>query len=123
VTNNIYFFDSYAIVEIFLGNNNYSPYINSRIITTKLNVFEVYHGFLRDANEEEAERFLQEYCQFVMDFSKEDIKEAAKLKIKHRKRNLSMSDCIGYALAKRLGIKFLTGDKEFKDFDNVEFVK
>ena len=26
-------------------------------------------------------------------------------------------------LAKKLGIKFLTGDKEFKDFDNVEFVK
>ena len=46
-----------------------------------------------------------------------------KLRLKHKKRDLSMTDCIGYAIAKRLGIKFLTGDKEFKDFENVEFIK
>ena len=39
------------------------------------------------------------------------------------KRNVSMTDCVGYILAKQLGIKFLTGDKEFEHLDNVEFVK
>ena len=34
-----------------------------------------------------------------------------------------MADCIGYILAKRLSIKFLTGDKEFEKLDDVEFVK
>ncbi len=34
-----------------------------------------------------------------------------------------MTDCIGYIFAKQLGIKFLTGDKEFENLDNVEFVK
>ena len=34
-----------------------------------------------------------------------------------------MTDCIGYIIAKRLGMKFLTGDKEFEGFENVEFVK
>ena len=34
-----------------------------------------------------------------------------------------MTDCIGYILAKNIGIKFLTGDKEFENLDNVEFVK
>ena len=34
-----------------------------------------------------------------------------------------MVDCIGYMTAKRLGVKFLTGDREFEGMDNVEFVK
>jgi uncharacterized protein len=43
------------------------------------------------------------------------------LKTKHRK--LSIPDAIGYTIAKRLEIKFLTGDEDFKNYDNVEFVK
>jgi predicted nucleic acid-binding protein len=34
-----------------------------------------------------------------------------------------MVDCISYALANRLGIKFLTGDMQFEGLPNVEFVK
>ena len=123
MTDETYFFDSYALVEIILGNLNYKPYIKSVVITTKLNIFEVYHGLLRDVGEKEAENFLEQYYPLIIDFNEEDIKKAAQLRIEHKKRNLSMADCIGFALAKRLGIKFLTGDKEFKDFDNVEFVK
>jgi len=44
-------------------------------------------------------------------------------RIKNRHKNLSMTDCISYIMAKRLGIKFLTGGKEFKNLENVEFVK
>ena len=39
------------------------------------------------------------------------------------KRKPSYIDCIGYMVAKRLNIKFLTGDKDFEDLDNVKFVK
>jgi len=120
---NIYFFDSYALFEIISGNPNYKPYILSYIVTTKLNIFELYNGLLRDVSMKEAEKFLEKYYSFVIDFNKEIIKKAAQLRIDHKKRDLSMTDCIGFTLAKRLGIKFLTGDKEFKEFDNVEFVK
>ncbi|MCH8003156.1 MAG: PIN domain-containing protein [Nanoarchaeota archaeon] len=123
MTDNIYFFDSYALIEIILGNPNYKPYILSYIVTTKLNIFEVYNGLLRDVGKEEAEKFLEKYYQFVIDFNKEVIKKAAQLRINYKKRDISMTDCIGYVLAKILGIKFLTGDKEFKYFDNVEFIK
>lgn len=119
----IFFFDSYALIEIIRGNPNYKIYTGSRVITTKLNIFEVYHGLIRDVSEKEANKFLEEYYSLIMDFNEEDIKNAAKLKIDNNKRDLSMTDCIGYVLAKRLGIKFLTGDKEFKEMENVEFVK
>ena len=53
----------------------------------------------------------------------EDVKETTRLKIKYAKRKLSIPDSMGYVIAKRLGIKFLTGDAKFEDLENAEFVK
>ena len=36
---------------------------------------------------------------------------------------LSYADCIGYVIARREGMKFLTGDAAFKRLENVEFVR
>ena len=44
-------------------------------------------------------------------------------RVEHKKQNLSMTDCISYIMSKNLGIKFLTGDKQFQNLENVEFVK
>lgn len=118
-----YFFDSYAIIEIILGNENYKEYTRSIILTTKLNLFEVFYGLLKDVGEKEANLFLDKYYRFIMDFDKDIIKKAATFRLQYKKRNLSMTDCIGYMLAGKWGIKFLTGDKEFKEMENVEFVK
>jgi|SRR3989344_5213121 len=121
--NNTYFFDSYALFEIMRGNVNYENFTNSNIQTTKLNLFEVYFGFLKENNQELASISLNRFINFAIDFDKEIIQEAAKFKLKLNDRNVSMVDCIGYILAKNLQIKFLTGDKQFEHFENVEFVK
>ncbi len=120
---NSFFFDSYAFFEILRGSNDYESYKKFGIITTKLNIFELYLGVLRDVDENSAEENLNKYYPFVVDFDESVIKDAAKLKHKLNKRDLSMTDCIGYVLSKRLGIKFLTGDKQFENMENVEFVK
>ncbi len=120
----IYFFDSYAIIEILKGNEHYRPYEHGIILTTKLNVFEVCYSLLRDFKEQEAQQFLEKYFPFIVDFDDDIIMEAAKFRLQHKKRNLSMADCIGYITARRWGVKFLTGDKEFEEIkENVEFVK
>jgi predicted nucleic acid-binding protein len=116
-------FDSYAFFEILKGNENYNKYKNAEIVTTKLNLFEVYLGVLREHNEESAEKILNQYYDFAIDFDRKVITEAAKFKKKVNKRDLSMTDCISYILACQLGIKFLTGDKEFEGMEDVEFVK
>jgi len=118
-----FFFDSYAFFEIIRENRNYLPYLSTGIITIKLNLFELYHGFLKEKNEELAKILLEKYYPFAIDFDKEVIQKAAQLKLRLNRRDLSMADCIGYELANQLGIKFLTGDKEFENLDNVEFVK
>ncbi len=119
----IYFFDSYALIEVLNGNQNYAPFLPCFIITTKMNVFEVYYHFLRENNYDWAREFLLAYYPVVIDFDLETIEEAALFKLENKKKNVSMVDCIGYIVAKRYGIRFLTGDKEFEHFDNVEFVK
>ena len=115
-----YFFDSYAIIEILKGNKNYQKYIEYDIVLTKLNLFEVFYRLFHDS-EEKAKIFLEIYSKYVVDFDEEIIEASAKLKLMNKK--LSMADCIGYAIALKHEIKFLTGDQEFKDVSNVEFVR
>lgn len=118
-----FFFDTYAFYELIDKNPNYLPYLNVEVATTKLNLFELYFIFLKQKNDYLAEMSLEKYYPFVVDFDEEVIESAAKLKLLLNKREVSMADCIGYALAKQLGIKFLTGDAVFEGMENVEFVK
>jgi predicted nucleic acid-binding protein len=117
------FFDSYAFFEILEGNKNYIYYRdNYKIITSKLNIFEIYFGVLRNDNESDANKILEKYYPFAVDFDEKVIADAAKLKMRLNKRDVSVVDCIGYSLALRLGVKFLTGDRVFEGMENVEFV-
>lgn len=59
----------------------------------------------------------------ILHMKPEWIKEAMEFRVEWKDRNVSMTDCISYIMSKKLGIKFLTGDKEFEKLDNVEFVK
>ncbi len=119
----VLFFDSYALFEIIKGNPDYEKYKKVNILLTKLNLFEIYYGFLKEDNKEIALTLLNRYNEFVTDFDTEIIENAAKLKLMYKKRKLSMTDCIGYTLANKFKVKFLTGDMQFKDLPNVEFVQ
>src|SRR3989338_2333574 len=115
-----FFFDTYAFYEIIKENPNYKDYINTGVITTKLNIFELYLAFLKDKNVDLAEYSLRKYYTFAGDFDEQVIREAAKLKIQLNNRDVSMTDCIGYCFAKQLGIKFLTGDNAFEKMRSEE---
>ena len=120
----ILFFDTYAILEIISGNANYKNYLkNIGIVTTKLNLMELYYRLYILHGLETAEFYYQKYKPFVMEVDDLTIKKAMIFKAENRKKDLSYVDCIGYVFAKENKIKFLTGDIQFKDMDNVEFVR
>ena len=102
---------------------DYKKYLNCDMVVTKLNLFELYYSTFIKYGEEIAEKELFKNSDFAINFDNEIIKEAAKLKAAFRKQDLSMADCIGYITAKKLEIKFLTGDKQFQFLPDVEFVK
>ena len=118
-----YFFDTYAMIEILKGNENYREYADKRAVLTKLNLFELFYNVLRDLGEETAEKVFEKYGPSAIAYSAVIIKEAAKFRLERKSRDLSMTDCIGYAVAERSEMKFLTGDEKFKNKKNVEFVK
>ena len=117
------FFDSYALIEIIKGNENYKKYLNETPITTRFNLMEIYYYLLREKDEQKAEFYYNSYLPSCISVSDKVIKKAMKLKLKLKDKKLSYADCIGYIFALELGLKFLTGDNEFKDLMNVEFVK
>lgn len=119
-----FFFDSYAFFEIANGNLAYEPYTKEiSIVTTKLNLMELHYGILRTEGKEKADKLYKEYLRYTIDFSDEDIKAANQFRLEQKKQDLSYVDCLGYIIAKKIGIKFLTGDSKFKDLDGVEFVE
>ncbi len=119
-----FFFDTYAFFEIIEGNKNYDLYKkNVGIITTKLNLMELHYGLLIRYGKEKAERYYNRLLQFTVDVDDVMLKKANEFRASLKKKKLSYVDCIGYVTARAIGVKFLTGDKEFKGLDNVEYVE
>ena len=123
MTDSLYFFDSYAVIEILRNNENYKKYASAIVFLTKLNLFEVYYAILRQDGQRQADSFLSQHASFAVDYDENVITEAAQLKFFYKSRKISMADAIGYIIAKKRNIKFLTGDQQFKDLENVEYVK
>ena len=119
-----FFYDTYAILEIIKGNENYSKYVkNTGIVTTKLNLMELFYRLYVLHGLKIAEFYYQKYLPFAVGISDSLIKKSAIFSAENKKKDLSYVDCIGYVLALEHKIKFLTGDMQFKEMDNTEFVK
>jgi len=117
-----YFFDSYAIIELLKENPAYAIFKEEKINITIFNLAEIYWHFLLE-NEETAESVYKKFRDSVTEIDDETIKDAMKFRKKHKNRDLSYTDCIGYIYAIKNNLIFLTGDKEFENIPNVKFVK
>ena len=122
-----YFADTYALIEILRGSPAYQRYALEELTTTMFNLLELAYALIKDFEPSQALNILTQVRAHiqVIEPSIEDLVNASKLRLKARQegRNLSLINCLGYVIAKRLGIKFLTGDREFKGLENVEFAK
>lgn len=117
-----YFYDSYAVIEYFSGGENYKKYFEKHDgVLTHMNLIEIHHAILKQFSEKDAEETAKTFSQFVVTPSLEVIMEASKFRLQHK--GVSYADAVGYIYAKLNGMKFLTGDKAFKNMPNVEFVK
>lgn len=118
-----YFFDSYALFETVFGNENYAQHLREAgIITMRWNLLELHYHLLVRRNRKEADIAYKVFADATVDPTHDDIKEASIFRSQNTKLKLSFIDCVGYVMAKRRGVKFLTGDKAFKEMENVEFV-
>ncbi|HLC91411.1 MAG TPA: PIN domain-containing protein [Candidatus Nanoarchaeia archaeon] len=118
-----FFCDTYAMVEIIKGNRSYQPYLEQELHTNILNLYELFYILLKGYDEITAKEYFYEFASFILPIEDHYLFAAASFKLKFQKKNISYADALGYAMAENKNMRFLTGDKEFKDMDNVEFVK
>lgn len=118
-----YFLDTYALIEIIKGNKKFQIFLGNEFFTSISNLYELYFALLKDYSEETAKNFFYQFKSRVIEIQDAHIFEASKFKLKNIKNKFSYADCLGYAIALSYGMKFLTGDKEFENLENVEFVK
>ena len=116
-----YFLDTYALIEIIKGNKKYKKFLSLNLFTSLLHLYELYYVLLRDYNEMVAKKYFLQFRLISIPIKDEYIFVASKFKLAHVKQKLSYADCLGYAMAQKNNLKFLTGDKEFKKIQGVEF--
>lgn len=118
-----YFFDSYALIELGKCNPAYLKYGDCSVVITLFNLTEVMYSVFQEFGELKAKEAYRKFKECAIEIDEEILVGAMRLKQRYKKRDLSYADCVGYAAAKKKGIPFLTGDQDFWDLENVEFVK
>ncbi len=116
-----FFFDTYALIEVFQGKEAYKPYLDAVFFVTKLNLFEFHQYLLRIRGPGFADAEIEKYLPHLRIFDLQVIKKASRLR-KGRAGGVSMTDCIGYVYAVENGLIFLTGDRAFEGMEKVRFV-
>ena len=118
------FLDTYALYGIALGSENYKQFSSGvSVITTIMNLYELYYRLIQDNFLYEADKFFEKFLPDCAQIKPDVIKEAALFRLQNKKLNLSYIDALGYVAAKKHSVNFLTGDEAFRKLPNVEFVK
>ena len=118
-----FFFDTSAIIELALGVKSFSDYLNAQPKITIFNLAEIYWIAINKLSQSEANDLYNDYKGAVLEVDEDIIKEAMEFRKEHKNKGFSYADSIGYICAKKNNMKFLTSDSQFKDIENVEFVK
>lgn len=118
-----FLFDTYALFEILRGNPSYKPYADEKAVINHFILFEFGYHLLKEFDSKTAFRLVDQQAPFVALIDPQIVKEAALFRHANKEKSFSQTDCVSYVQAKKMGIRFLTGDQQFEGLSNVEFVK
>ena len=115
--------DTYALIEIYLGNEKFAEYLNVEFVISDVTLAEFYGVLLKEYGEGEAELWLKKLERYSVAVSRIVLIEAIRFRHEHKKQNISFFDAVGYIFSLKNRFNFVTGDKEFENLPNVEFKK
>ncbi len=118
-----YFFDTYALIEIVKGNPAYARYSEAKGNTAIFNLYELYARILKDNGEQLAKQKFDIFKGMLIEIKDKHVFAAAAFKLKSKSSHFSYTDALGYAIAEAEGLKFVTGDNEFRGLPNVQFIR
>ena len=114
--------DTYALAEIGDGNPKFIEFLSKEVTITDLTLAEYYSVLYRDSKEDKAIYWHSRLASFCRQVSRDILIKALKYRIDNKKENLSIFDCIGYIFSLENNMKFVTGDRAFKNKEGVMFI-
>lgn len=122
-----FFADSYAILAYLVGDGGYvARFKGASFKTSALNLLEAHYAQVsRGVSDDEAAANLAPFEASIERHDWTVLRQASVFRHDMRSKGLACSyiDAAGYALARRLGLPFLTGDPAFEGVDGVEFLR
>lgn len=115
------FLDTYALVEILNGSEVYRGFL-AEALTSIVHLYELHVQVARTAGDPPADVAFNALRGLAVPIEDPDILDASRFKRRHARKRLSYADALGYAMARRRGIPFVTGDRAFRDIEGVAFV-
>jgi len=115
--------DTYALIEIRNENPKFAHLLNKPFIITDPTIAELYIVLMKSDGEEEARYWYKRFSFFCKPISKDIMIKGLKFREMNKKSNISIFDAFGYIFARENNYPFVTGDKEFKHREGVEFIQ
>lgn len=114
------FFDASALVGLFEARSAFEPYRREPIVTERGHIYEFARYLLKTRGARDAAAIVAAVHAIRVEPHDGDLLTAAKLKAQHAR--MSSQDALGYTLARREGLRFLTTDTAFRKMPGVELV-
>ena len=110
------FLDTFALLEMFQANRVYTVHLRQGV-TGQLNLPEFHVHACRLRNEADADGAFRRLQSKVIPAEAADLLEASR--VKRTVKGASYADALGYAMAQRHRIPFVTGDRTFRGLPGV----
>ena len=118
-----FFYDSYSVLAYLSDSPGYATYFEKNTgVLTRLNLMEICYAILKRHGARAAHQVVEAYSTYEIEFSLPDVEAAMKLRHELQNLGLSYADALGYHISKKEGLKFLTGDRAFKELPGVEYL-
>ena len=114
--------DTYALWEIIQGNPKFSFLLNEEMVITEWTLLELYKTMIKSFDKSFSLLWIEKFRPFSRTVNFETLMMSVDFFEENKKKNLSLFDCVGYIYSKTNNLRFVTGDKEFKDMENVLFI-
>lgn len=114
------FLDTYALIEILKGNPRFDEFSHAGR-TSLLNLLELHIRLAREFGDEMADSNFGRLRHLALEPTDAEILAASRIRRHHPKKDLSLPDALGYAMARSRALEFVTGDPSFRDMPGVIF--
>lgn len=115
--------DTHSLLEIASGNPKFAEHITSDFVVTDISLAEFFAVLLKEGDEQLVQHWHDKLEKHSVQVDKRVLINAQKFRHLHGKQQISFADAVSYVYSLLNNHPFVTTEKEFEGFSNVEIIK